>query len=682
MRKIITALALAVSFPAAAQTFTQGYYVPIGQYYVDWAYPAINLSTAQARGLTGKGTTVAVFDTGFTNASGKFTGNIAGPSYNIYTGGAVTSDPNWHGTFVSSIIAANMQTQGSNMSMYGVASSAKLLPVQVMNSAGQGTWTDQQLANGINFAINNGAKIFNNSWGSNLMQSQVSTSAVLSQNARTLAAYETAASRGVITVFAAGNYSTTSPDYWATLPSMDSKLAGTWLVAVATDTNGALASYSNQCGIAKSYCLAAPGSNILGVYGTGMALGSGTSFAAPMVSGAVALLQQQWPYLTGAQITSLLLRTATKTGIYANQQIYGQGMLNLAAATAPQGTVTVPTGATVAESGMSLAQAGLSLPAAFGKIDTLGAGMMVLDDYGRAYSVSMANMVGTSSSWVNMDVQLARFGTDPMIVDAPGGWRLGLVDDANATHRGSVPTALPGLGNPYLSMGLDPKMVVTTPSLTTWFSTHPSGAADDLALASNTPTPSIVGSLYRWSDLQIGMVHESNSIYGQQVSAGASMATGADTVFMALDHTWSLGQGFALDASGSIGYSRLSGVNSLISSMSDMTLFSAAVGFSRTGVWVENDRLGLVVSLPNHTVNGTAALNMPVSRDMDGNISYQQQKLNLVGTGTETDIQAYWTNSFSQGNKLTVAAGMRLQPEGNAKAAPDGIAMLRWNLQF
>ena len=86
--------------------------------------------------------------------------------------------------------------------------------------------------------------------------------------------------------------------------------------------------------------------------------------------------------------------------------------------------------------------------------------------------------------------------------------------------------------------------------------------------------------------------------------------------------------------------------------------------------------------MPNHTVNGNAALNIPVSRDIDGNISYQSQSLNLTGTGTEADIQAYWTNKFAEGNKLNLAAGVRLQPDGNADAAPDAVAMLRWNLQF
>ena len=682
MRNFLAILLLLACGPALAQTVPQGYYVPIGQYYVSWAYPTINLSAAQSRGLTGRGQTVAVFDTGLNTANYKFTGNLAGPGYNIYTGKSVSSDGNGHGTFVSSIIAANTATQGTAMTMYGVAPQAKILPIQVMDSTGSGSWTDAQLANGINYAVNNGAKIFNNSWGSNLMQSQLSAQSVLTQNAQTIAAYEKAAARGIITVFAAGNYSTSSPDYYATLPSIDSKLASTWLVAVATDTNGAIASYSNQCGVAKSYCLAAPGSNIVGIYGNQMAIGSGTSFAAPMVSGAVALLEQQWPYLTGSQITSLLLRTATKTGIYANQQIYGQGMLNLAAATAPQGTVAVPTGATVADSSVPLSQSGLSLPAAFGKIDTLGTGMMVLDDYGRAYSVSMNNMVGSAASWVNMDVQMARFGAEPTITDLPGGWRLGMVDDANTAAHTIVPTAVPAQGNPYLSMGMDPKMVVQAPNMTTWFSTHTYSTADDQYLLGPTAPPSIVGALYRYSDLELGMVHESNSVYGQQVSAGSSMATGADTAFVALDHSWALAQGYALDVSGSIGYSRLTGVNQLVSSISDVILASGAVGISKTSVFGQTDRVGMVVSLPNHTISGTAAFNLPVSRDMSGNISYDNQKLNLVGTGTETDIQAYWTNSFREGHKISVAAGVRLQPEGNAAAAPDGMAMLRWNLAF
>jgi hypothetical protein len=322
------------------------------------------------------------------------------------------------------------------------------------------------------------------------------------------------------------------------------------------------------------------------------------------------------------------------------------------------------------------------LPAAFGKINTLGTGMMVLDDYGRAYSLSMTNMVGSAASWVNMEVQMARFAAEQNITELPGGWRLGLLDDANLAERKTAPMAVPGQGNPYLSMGTDPKMVVHTPSMTTWFSTHTYSGSDDQFLLGPSAQPSIVGGLVRYSDLQIGMVHESNSIYGQQVAVGSSMATGADTAFVAYDHSWDLGAGYALDLGASLGYSRLTGVNQLVSSISDITLASGSLGFSKTAVFADADQLGMVISIPNHTVSGSAAFNLPVSRDVDGNITYEGQKLNLVGTGTEKDIQAYWTNRFSEGNRLSLAAGVRLQPEGNADAGPDGIAMLRWNLAF
>ena len=82
MRNLLAIAVLIAGGPALAQTVTQGYYVPIGQYYVSWAYPTINLAAAQSRGLTGKGVTVAVFDTGLNTASYKFAGNLAGPRYN------------------------------------------------------------------------------------------------------------------------------------------------------------------------------------------------------------------------------------------------------------------------------------------------------------------------------------------------------------------------------------------------------------------------------------------------------------------------------------------------------------------------------------------------------------------------------------------------------------------------
>ena len=667
----------------AANVVEQGYYVPIGQYYISWAYPKINLSSAQALGLTGKNVVVGVFDTGLNTSNYKFSGNLAGTSYNIYTGSKVTNDLNGHGTFVSSIIAANKLTNGSAMTMYGVASGARLLPVQVLDSAGKGNWTDAQMAAGIKYAAANGSRIFNNSWGSSLQLGQITSAQIYSANSKTIAAYEAAAAKGIVTIFAAGNDGKANPGYWATLPSIDSKLKGTWIVVVAADTNGALASWSNRCGIAKSYCITAPGSNVLGISGNNTAVGSGTSFAAPMVSGGVAILMQQWPYLTGSQISNILLRTANKTGIYANQNVYGQGLMDLYAATKPIGTATIPTGANISSTSIPITHAGLNLPAAFGSIRAAGRDLLVLDDYNRAYSLSVDSMIGKPQSRFNLELQLSRFDSDQPIVDLTSSVKLGIVNDANAVQREKVSTLIPELGNPYLSMGQDQKIVVSVSDVTAWYSTHISSAADDQSMyASNTPQPVVAGALYRIGALQVGVVHEDNSLYGQQVTAGSSMATGANTAFAAADHTWYLGDGYQLDASASIGVSSITGLNELITRTDNVLLASSAVGIGKTGVLYKQDRVGLIASIPNHTITGTASLNTPVSRDFDGNISYESQTVNLTGSGIETDLQAYWTNQIDPHNKVSIAASVRLQPEGDANAAADVIGMMRYSLQF
>jgi hypothetical protein len=308
--------------------------------------------------------------------------------------------------------------------------------------------------------------------------------------------------------------------------------------------------------------------------------------------------------------------------------------------------------------------------------------MMVLDDYGRAYSLGLNSVMTSSRSTVDLTAQLARFGQENLVQEA-AGFKVGLVDDANAAQGLAPVTPLPGLGNPYLSMGQDQKLLISSQGVTVWYSQHQTpDSTDPLLTPQQLSQPRIMGAFYQWRDLQLGMVHEENSLYGQQAAVGSSLATGADTAFASLGHAWQLGSGYQLDASGSLGISKLAGVNQLVSGTEPVVLASAALGISKVGVFTESDRLGLVASLPNHSISGSANLSLPVSRDFDGNISYQPQRISLVGTGTETDLQAYWTNSFSERSKLTVAAGLRLQPDGDAKAGTQGIAMLRYNLRF
>ncbi|HUH60984.1 MAG TPA: S8 family serine peptidase [Candidimonas sp.] len=119
-----------------------------------------------------------------------------------------------------------------------------------------------------------------------------------------------------------------------------SSLRGALMSVVSTDPAGAIAQYSNWCGAAKAWCLAAPGGGF-GSEGTlqgpvwsslpysSYGFMSGTSMASPVVAGAAAVMRQAFPYMTARQIIEVMLTTANSTGAWADSDIYGHGMLDL-----------------------------------------------------------------------------------------------------------------------------------------------------------------------------------------------------------------------------------------------------------------------------------------------------------------------------------------------------------------
>ncbi|MDK1242209.1 S8 family serine peptidase, partial [Cronobacter sakazakii] len=126
----------------------------------------------------------------------------------------------------------------------------------------------------------------------------------------------------------------------AKLPSLApaSGLDKGWLVATAVDTFNPsyIASYANRCGVMKNSCLAAPGSvYVQSTDSTGKAvlrLVSGTSFAAPQVSGVAAMVWQKYPYFTNDLVRQTVLGTATDIGAPGVDAVFGYGLLNAAKA--------------------------------------------------------------------------------------------------------------------------------------------------------------------------------------------------------------------------------------------------------------------------------------------------------------------------------------------------------------
>ena len=313
------------------------------EYNRGWQLNAIGAADAYARGFTGAGQTVAVFDTGISRNHIDLAPNMASANFDAVTGTQVLStDVNGHGTFVAGLIGAARNGQGA----HGVAYDAKLMSVRVANADGSVNLPDANLAAGIRFATANGASVFNNSWNTSTPINQMTRAGLDGFMGQSLQAYREAVNANRIIVFAAGNDGQANPGFYASLPKLYSELTAGWISAVAIDGTGNIASYSNRCGESAAWCIAAPGSAVVSTLrnsDTSFGTGSGTSFAAPVISGAVAVLQQQWPNLTNAQIKEILFRTANKTGVYADAATYGQGLLDLAAASLPVGSPTSPT---------------------------------------------------------------------------------------------------------------------------------------------------------------------------------------------------------------------------------------------------------------------------------------------------------------------------------------------------
>lgn len=150
---------------------------------------------------------------------------------------------------------------------------------------------------------------------------------------------------------------------YATRPDGSLYLNGQMLVVGAYDiSTNTIASYSNKAGhlcqgfnIVNGSCadtyrmsdfyMLAPG-NAFSASKSGTeayTISTGTSEAAAVVSGAVAIVHQQWPQMTGANIVKLLTATANKNLVNYDKDVMGAGLLDLEAATRPYGVVGIPT---------------------------------------------------------------------------------------------------------------------------------------------------------------------------------------------------------------------------------------------------------------------------------------------------------------------------------------------------
>jgi subtilisin family serine protease len=270
-----------------------------------WGWYRIEADRAYESGASASGVIVAVLDSGVNTSHPDLSGNIIN-GWNYVDNNDDVTDEDGHGTMVAGIIAA---MANNSIGIAGVASNVSIMPLKVLSSSG-GSWTDLDKA--ILRAAHSGARIITMSLGGEYSRPSMAIEAAINH------AYQD----GCLLVAAAGNDNNSEPFYPAACENV--------IAVAAIDQISIKAAFSNY---GEYIDLCAPGVNILATSKDGSYVyGSGTSFAAPFVTGVIALMISKYPQLTNEQIISTLRAEAEDLGETGWDQYYGWGLVNAYAA--------------------------------------------------------------------------------------------------------------------------------------------------------------------------------------------------------------------------------------------------------------------------------------------------------------------------------------------------------------
>ncbi len=322
----------------------------VGTYGVQAPGAWSNLIADHAPG--GRGVVVAVLDTGVAYANRKqfrispdFYRYQFVKGYDFIAHNTHPNDRNGHGTDVAGTLA---EATNNGVGLTGLAYGVRIMPVRVLNSEGNGNAST--IARGVRFAVNHGARVIN-------LSLEFPGGITASDIPELISALRYANRRGVVVVAAAGNEAQATAAYPARAPNV---------IAVGAITeHGCLASYTN---FGAGVTLVAPGGGpdanlpedpncnpslpsgrdifqvtFLGTSPRHFGIPNGyegTSMATPHVAAAAALViasRVLGRHPSPARVAARLLATATPLGGPSDSHLYGAGLLNAAAATAPGG---------------------------------------------------------------------------------------------------------------------------------------------------------------------------------------------------------------------------------------------------------------------------------------------------------------------------------------------------------
>ena len=741
----------------------------------NWTHEAVRVQSAHERVrerhgadvLPGEGVSVGIIDTGIDLGHWAFdpervTEVNLDRDDDVESGFVIS-----HGTSVASVIAAQpgaAPREFEDIGVRGVAPGVRLTMFAIADRGPEGPTEEEELGwFGAALAAAAGVDVLNISFGTgyDLVSDYPDGAAVRGRYGRLMDVLaQPAKEEPSLVVFAAGNdngpcdpvlvgafgdpsrcvadpdisafYGTPTGLFFADSPGVDAALQvhdealrSHVVSVVASRQDRELASFSNRCGIAAPWCIAAPGVDVpVAYYGPedpsdpyASAFASprrhqeqlpGTSFAAPLVAGGLAVLKHRFRGQLGNEaLLQRLYATADKQGPAAPDPVFGpdlcpahldldgdlstcelssthgQGIMDLDAATQPVGQVRAALGSMLASGGMAITGSSIGTGAATGDALELGFAdreFALFDTLDAPFWIGVGTLVRPSAPrglGRELDALLApdeetvgsgagRVAHAPVgaaaLVDNPLGFtrlRLGL-HSASGAHEwtGGHASLAADTGRTSLSIGDDPLQV------SFFTSAHaPDGRTDALPFS---------GAVAGWRigriGLRAGIVHEPRSALQLQ-ARGAFGDLSSSLVYAGFGGATRVGT-WRLAADAEAGVASVETARGLVTEVSPLVTSAFGVSAERT-FDKGRERLRFSVSQPLRVEGGHVHLDLPTGRTRDGGIKREVVRAPLSPSGRQVDVSADWRRRLHGGGEVRLRSTASFHPAHRSGEAPE-----------
>ena len=656
-------------------TYETDEYTENGMGWAGGSGKQVHASSAYSKGWTGKGSIVAVADTGYDTDHTEFDGQVLDTK--DYYGNGI-QDNHGHGSHVLGTILAKKDGTG----MHGMAYDAKAVVIKIGD---QRSVSLDNAASGFSWAADQGAIVGNlsanrnyDSWFRGNVQSLTDGTyqAPIQYNGNnekvvdysdgmyigqmTSDIWKDATDKGLVLVNSAGNQGleySAMPGWFATETDADGNLVlgGKVLIVGSYNFNANnLDSWTNKAGhlcrvVVDNACtdthktsdfyVLAPGNtystNNEGSYDTM----SGTSMAAPIVTAQVAVLHQMWPHMKGENLVKLVTTTADKDITGYDVNIHGQGIVDFDEATKPQGAVGIPTTGRVDGSTSSIsntyATGSASMQSAISAVQ-----IMVLDDFDRDYYMNLGNSFTVKDSRKYSDVEMLVNNKNTFLPHQQmyGSFTQGGQYDLAKNYNFGFYTGESGNGDYSLNVGKD----------------------------------FYINNKFKLKT-SVGYMSEQETWLGNTSDGALAVGDNNDTTSANIGVAYQLGNNvLSLDYSkGKTDISTVDG--SLIKSFSDVETESYRLAYE-----INKDThttFGWSFSLPSHITSGTMDLEVAESVNLDGTINYTNLNSDLAQGTKEKNIGFYYNKSGEEELDASFNFTAEYRMDKSGVANNDGVEM-------